>query len=81
MMMAKAHKTSKKAFSKFTPKEVFEYLGIIQLTAWTIKAEPITPSVEFQTHLDRIACFDLEGSEEGKKLVIDAILTEAISIS
>lgn len=78
MTITKAHKISKKAFSKFTRKEVFEYLGITHLVDWLIQVEAIVPSPEFQTHLDRIACFDLEGSEEGKKLIIDAILTEAI---
>lgn len=78
MAIAKAHKTAKKGFSKFTRKEVFEYLGITHLANWHIEAASIAPSAEFQTHLERITCFDLEGSEEGKKLIIDAILTEAI---
>jgi hypothetical protein len=78
MATTKTNKTSKKAFSKFTRKEVFEYLGITHLADWLIEAKSIAPSPEFQNHLDRIACFDLEGSEEGKKLIIDAILTEAI---
>ena len=78
MPATKAHKAAKKAFSKFTRKEVFEYLGITHLTEWSVEFEPIVPSQDFQTHFERITCFDLEGSEEGKKLVIDAILVEAI---
>jgi hypothetical protein len=74
----KAAKTLKKGFSKFTRKEVFEYLGITHLLPWDFEVEPIAPSDLFKAHLDRIACFDLEGSEEGKKLIIDAVLTEAI---
>lgn len=78
MPTTKAHKTIKKGFSKFTRKEVFEYIGITHLTDWHFEAEPIAPSDYFKNHLERITCFDLEGSEEGKKLIIDAILTEAI---
>ncbi len=74
----KTHKAVKKAFSKFTRKEAFESIGITHLTSWAIEFEAISPGHDFQTHLERIACFDLEGSEEGKKLIIDAILTEAI---
>ncbi len=78
MTTTKAHKPGKKGFSRFTRKEVFEYIGITHLTDWRFEFEAIAPSDFFITHLERIACFDLEGSEEGKKLVIDAILTEAI---
>ena len=78
MPIAKVHKTVKKAFSKFSRKEVFEYVGITHLTDWSLEFEAIAPSHDFQAHLERITCFDLEGSEEGKKLMIDAILTEAI---
>ena len=78
MATAKAHKMVKKGFSKFTRKEVFEYIGITHLTEWPVEFTPIAPSDYFKNHLERIACFDLEGSEEGKKLIIDAILIEAI---
>jgi hypothetical protein len=76
--MPTPHKTIKKAFSKMTRKEVFESIGIRDINYWYFDSDPISPSHEFQTHLDRITCFDLSGSEEGKKLLIDAILTEAI---
>ena len=78
MPTTKTHKIGKKAFSKFTRKEVFEYVGITHLVDWSIEFKSIAPSHDFQIHLERITCFDLEGSEEGKKLMIDAILTEAI---
>lgn len=68
----------KKAFSKFKLDEAYKQLNLTQLTAWKITFEPVPPSDAFQTHLDRLQVFDLERSEEGKKLLIDAILIEAI---
>jgi hypothetical protein len=68
----------KKAFSRFKVDEAFKQLKLTQLTPWKIDITPIAPTAEFQNHLDRLQFFDLERSEEGKKLLIDAILIEAI---
>jgi len=67
----------KKAFSRFKVDEAFKQLKLTQLTPWKIDITPIAPTAEFQNHLDRLQFFDLERSEEGKKLLIDAILIEA----
>ena len=68
----------KKAFSRFKVDEAFKQLKLTQLTPWKIDITPIAPTAEFQNHLDRLQFFDLERSEEGKKLLIDAILIEAV---
>lgn len=68
----------KKAFSKFTLDEAYKELNLTQLTPWKIDFTPTTPTNAFELHLDRLQVFDLERSEEGKKLLIDAILIEAI---
>jgi hypothetical protein len=68
----------KKAFSKFTLDEAYKELKLTQLTPWKINFTPIAPTDAFQLHLDRLQVFDLERSEEGKKLLIDAILIEAV---
>jgi hypothetical protein len=68
----------KKAFSKFKLDEAYKQLNLIQLIAWKIDFTPVTPTSAFQNHLERLEVFDLERSEEGKKLLIDAILIEAI---
>ena len=44
-----------------------------------IEADPIPPSPFFQEHLKRLQQhFDLESTEESKKLLIDAIASEAL---
>ncbi|MBD2093268.1 hypothetical protein H6F67_25825 [Microcoleus sp. FACHB-1515] len=68
----------KKAFSKFRLDEAYKQLNLTQLTSWKIKFNPVPPSDAFQTHLDRLQVFDVGRSEEGKKLIIDAILIEAL---
>lgn len=68
----------KKAFSKFTLDEAYKQLKLTQLTPWKIDFTLIAPTDAFQLHLDRLQVFDMERSEEGKKLLIDAILIEAI---
>ncbi len=68
----------KKAFSKFKLAEAYKHLRITQLTPWTIDITPIAPTDAFRLHLDRLHVFDIDRSEEGKKLLIDAILIEAM---
>jgi hypothetical protein len=71
--------TGKKKFSGFSKEEAFKLLGLKDLTPWRIEANPIGPSEFFQMHLQRLQRnFDLEGYEESKKLLIDAICDEAI---
>jgi hypothetical protein len=74
----KSSTTKKKAFSKFTLDEAYKQLKLERLTPWTIDFVAIAPTEAFQFHLDRLQAFDLERSEEGKKLLIDAIFLEAI---
>jgi len=73
---AKAPK--KKAFSRFTLSEAYKQLSLTQLIPWAIDFSPVAPTDAFQLHLKRLQAFDIQRSEEGKKLLIDAILIEAI---
>lgn len=43
-----------------------------------IEFGPVAPTEAFQIHLERLQAFDIQRSEEGKKLLIDAILIEAM---
>lgn len=76
--MIKSIAPKKKAFSRFKVDEAFKQLHLTHLTPWSLDIIPVAPSPAFQNHLDRLQFFDLERSEEGKKLLIDAILLEAI---
>jgi hypothetical protein len=70
---------AKKKFSGFSKIEAFQLLNLKELTPWEIKVEPIVLSDFFIQHLQRLRRnFDLEGYEESKKLLIDAICNEAI---
>jgi hypothetical protein len=72
-------KPVKKKFSGFTKEEAFKLLGLKDLKVWDIAAASIEPSEFFNEHLRRLTRnFDLEGYEESKKLLIDAICDEAI---
>ncbi len=68
----------KKAFSKFTLAEAYKQLKLERVMAWTIDFTPVLPTEAFQIHLQRLQAFDIQRSEEGKKLLIDAILLEAV---
>ncbi len=76
----KSEKTPRKSFSKFTPIEAFKQLQITELIPWSIPDRSISPSAYFQQRLANLTkYFDLQGYEEGKKLLVDAICEEAIS--
>lgn len=69
----------KKKFSGFSKAEAFQLLHLKELTSWAIQVEPVVLSDFFIQHLQRLKRnFDLEGYEEAKKLLIDAICDEAI---
>jgi len=69
----------KKTFSSFTYAQAFKYLNLKELKPWHFSAEPVEPSAFFVEHLQRItAAFDLKSCEDSKKLLIDAICTEAL---
>jgi hypothetical protein len=76
--LQKPVKAHKKGFSKFSHKEAYEYLQIEHLISWHIEFETVEPSELFQKHLERVSIFDLQGSEEGKKIIINAILIEVL---
>lgn len=72
-------KPKKKNFSGFTKEEAFNLLRLKELQVWHIDAPMVEPSDFFNEHLRRLTRnFDLEGYEESKKLLIDAICDEAI---
>ena len=75
----KIPKSKKRNFSGFSKEEAFIQLNLGDLEKWAIAAPSITPSEFFLTQLQRLEQhFDLESYEESKKLVIDAILSEAM---
>jgi hypothetical protein len=79
---AKIPKSKKKNFSGFTYIEAFKQLNINDLIHWEIDAAPVEPSAFFRERLRRLEqTFNLQGYEESKKLLIDAICEEAIITS
>lgn len=77
---AKVPKSKKKNFSSFSYAEAFKQLHLDDLIPWELAAPPVEPSTFFQERLHRLEqTFDLEGYEESKKLLIDAICEEAIA--
>ena len=55
-------------------------MGLNDLLPWSLQAEALPPSDFFHEHLYRLRRhFDLEGYEESKKLLIDALCDEAIN--
>jgi hypothetical protein len=69
----------KRKFSGFTKEQAFKLLGLKELTPWHIPPQALAPSDFFHQHIQRLQRnFDLEGYEESKKLLIDAICDEAI---
>ena len=79
---AKIPKSKKKNFSSFTYAEAFKQLNLTDLIHWEIETEPLEPSAFFQERLKRLEqTFNLQGYEESKKLLIDAICEEAIITS
>ncbi len=76
---AKIPKSKKRNFSSFTYAEAFKQLNITDLNHWEIHAEPVVLSAFFRERLQRLEqTFNLQGYEESKKLLIDAICEEAI---
>jgi hypothetical protein len=79
---AKIPKSKKKNFSSFTYAEAFKQLNLTDLIHWKIETKPVELSAFFQERLKRLEqTFNLQGYEESKKLLIDAICEEAIITS
>jgi hypothetical protein len=80
--LTKLPKSKKKNFSSFSYTEAFKQLNLTDLIHWEIEATPIEPSAFFQERLKRLEqTFNLQGYEESKKLLIDAVCEEAIITS
>ena len=78
----KLPKSKKKNFSSFGYAEAFKQLNLTDLTHWNIDAPLVTPSAFFQERMNRLEqTFNLQGYEESKKLLIDAICEEAMLTS
>jgi hypothetical protein len=78
----KIPKSKKKNFSSFSYADAFKQLNLADLIPWEIEAKPVEPSAFFQERLRRLEqTFNLQGYEESKKLLIDAICEEAIITS
>ncbi len=76
--ITKTPKSKKKSFSSFSMAEAYKYLGIRQLQEWQIDIKNLEPSEFFQTYLRRLEVFDTRQLEGGKKMLVDAFLTEII---
>lgn len=69
----------KRNFSSFTYAEAFKQLQITELIPWNLDVPALEPSGFFQERIQRLQLlFNLQGYEEAKKLLIDAICEEAI---
>ena len=79
MKSQQAPKSQKIPFSKFRLDTAYKALNLRRLNPWdNQKFKEIQPSNTFQNYLKRLhQSFDLERSEESKKLIIDLIFVEA----
>lgn len=77
-MPSKDKNIKKKNFASFNKIQAFKQLNLTDLIYWEIEAQPVQPSEFFQKRLERLERFDLEGYEESKKLLIDALLEEGL---
>ena len=68
-----------KPFTKYSLEEAYELLHLGNPITWDIPFKPIEPSAFFHEELRRMDAFDVESSERGKEVLIDAILQEALS--
>ena len=70
----------KKEFSGYKLQEASQQLGLNDLLSWNLQAEALPPSDFFHEHLYWLRRhFDLDGYEESRKLLIDALCDEAIN--
>jgi hypothetical protein len=71
--------TKKKPFSKIKLDEAYRLLNLTTLQAWPIAFTSLAPSDFLQSLLSRLQSgFDVQRSEEGRKLIIDSVLLEVI---
>ncbi len=70
--------TKKIGFSSFTLTMAYKQLNLTKLMPWEVVTATVAASAFFQQRLERLKRFDLRLYEESKKLLIDAILEEAI---
>jgi hypothetical protein len=79
MKPQQAPKVQKIPFSKFRLETAYKALNLRRLILWENQEfNEIQPSTTFQAYLKRLRqSFDLERSEESKKLIIDLIFVEA----
>jgi hypothetical protein len=69
----------KKPFSRFKLDEAYQLLKLTTLEPWPIVAPSLVPSDFLNSLLTRLQSgFDIQRSEEGRKLIIDSILLEVI---
>jgi hypothetical protein len=81
-MSTKVPKSRKKNFSSFSYSEAFKQLNLTDLIAWNIDVPIVPRSAFFQERINRLEqMFNLQGYEESKKLLIDAICEEAMLTS
>jgi hypothetical protein len=73
-----AEKVRKRSFSGFTLADAYKQLQLSRLQPWELDVEPVAPGAFFQERLLRLRKFDLRQCEESKKLLIDALLEEAL---
>ena len=78
--MSQFKKVKKKKFSGYKLQEAFQQLGLNDLLPWNLQAKVLHTSDFFHEHLYRLRRhFDLEGYEESKKPLTDALCDEAIN--
>ncbi len=69
---------AKRKFSNFTIKDALQLVGVPLVTPWTLDAPPRPPSPLLTETFNRLKSFDTQGSETGKILLINALLTEIV---
>lgn len=68
----------KRTYSSFTLQEAMRLIPAEDFTRWQLQAPPRPPSEVLLSVLHRLESFDLQTTEEGKALLIDALLAEVV---
>ena len=69
---------AKRSFSGLSLKEALRCVGLSDVTAWRIAADPRPPSAFLSEALTRFDAFSLTNSEAAKLLLIDILFTETL---
>ena len=71
---------TKRSFSGLRLEEAMELVPVQDITRWNLTPPEQTPSETLLIMLDRYESFDIEGSEAGRVLLIDTLMSDVVPL-